>query len=82
MTSDRLSYIPTVPGHWWLIKTPFTPGEKYKAGLTAQGCSGWNGRPDFAGEGDDLAEAIASALAKFFAANSEETALPPSLRID
>ena len=30
-----------------VVKTPFTPANKYVAGFTPHGMTGWNGRPDF-----------------------------------
>jgi hypothetical protein len=32
----------------WTIHTPFTSGLPWFAGLTKQGITGWNGRPDYA----------------------------------
>ena len=31
----------------WSIRTPFIDGDKYWAGLTPKGVTGWNGVPDF-----------------------------------
>lgn len=40
------------------IKTPFMAGEKYFAGFTPLGVTGWNGRPDHEGSGDTAPLAI------------------------
>ena len=42
----------------WVIKTPFRLGEKYWAGLTPLGVTGWNGKPDYYIEADTLTVAI------------------------
>lgn len=42
----------------WLIKSPFTSGASWFAGLTPHGVSGWNGSPDFMAEGSTEMEAV------------------------
>ncbi len=53
----------TYPGlKWhWRLDTPFEPGDKYYAGLTAESMSGGNGQSDYWAAGDTLPEAVALA---------------------
>lgn len=48
--------------HWWLIKSPFQKNEiMWFAGITPHSTSGWNGRPDFIGDGSTMALAVCRA---------------------
>lgn len=48
-------------GYYWKIHTPFRQGDPHFAGVTPQGITGWNGRPDFEGSGETMPEAICKA---------------------
>lgn len=47
--------------HWWSIKSPFEKNEMWFAGITPHSTSGWNGRPDFIGNGSTMALAVCRA---------------------
>lgn len=49
-------------GYWMVLKSPFEPGEKWMAGFTVQGASGWNGKPDFMALADTALEAVEQAF--------------------
>ena len=51
-------------GYHLSLKSPFSPGGQWHAGFTPHGVTGWNGRPDFAGAGDNAWMAIAAAYDK------------------
>lgn len=44
------------------IKSPFNRGGKWIVVITPLGVTGWNGRPDFEGQGDELSEAVLNAV--------------------
>lgn len=48
-------------GFHWKIQTPFAPGRAFFAGFTPHNTTGWNGRPDFLGEGETAPAAICRA---------------------
>lgn len=43
----------------WRIHSPFQQGDKWFAGLTPLGVTGWNGRPDYEAGANTLPEALA-----------------------
>jgi hypothetical protein len=62
-----------------VVKSPFMAGEPYHAGFTPLGCTGWNGRPDFAGSGETAPLAICrAALLALAALPSDQPPLPPA----
>lgn len=60
-----LAQLEAIPGHWYVLKSPFQPGDSYHAGLMPHSVTGWNGRPDYRADGATLAEAIQNLLDKF-----------------
>jgi hypothetical protein len=45
-------------GYWLKLTSPFFPGDKWNAGFTEHHFTGWNGRPQYKGQGDTPLEAI------------------------
>ena len=62
---NLLTKLEAIPGHWYRLSSPFQPDDGYHAGLTPHGVTGWNGRPDYRGDGQTLEEAIRNLLDKF-----------------
>jgi hypothetical protein len=60
-TAERLVEEMGRRGFWCQYHSPFEPGMPHRAGFTPHSTTGWNGRPDFAGEGATLAEAVSAA---------------------
>lgn len=46
---------------WVRVRTPFTDGDVYFCEVNPKGVTGWNGRPDFSGEGATMPEAVVAA---------------------
>lgn len=46
----------------WVIKSPFTRGGEWFAGLTPYGVTGWNGKPDFSATGKTMQEAVCKCI--------------------
>lgn len=55
-------------GWWCVVKSPFEGGQPWHAGFTPLGTTGWNGRPDWKGSGDDAPMAVALAVKEMIAA--------------
>ena len=44
---------------WWMeLRSPFTPGDVWRCGITPLYVRGWNGHPDREATGDTAIEAI------------------------
>ena len=52
------------PEYHWTIRTPFDKGDRYSAGLTPLGFTGWNGIPDYLVNADTAPLAICLAALK------------------
>ena len=58
--SDAMQRIdPIIQLGWWMeLRSPFTPGDVWRCGITPIGVIGWNRQPDIEATGDTAIEAI------------------------
>lgn len=65
---DAWQIVDKLQGRYWLeLKSPFDTGDKWFAGFTPRGASGWNGTPDFTATGETAPLAICRAALAIFA---------------
>lgn len=59
--ADQLVEEMAARGFWCQYHSPFEPGMAHRAGFTPHSTTGWNGRPDFPGEGTTRPDAVSAA---------------------